>query len=159
MVTRFEATNHSTEVVTAPRPEIWSLLTDPDALVDLTPLLKDIRTDGDTWCWSMWGISALGVEVAPSFTETMSFDPEERIEFRHTPPQDANERAGANGTYLLDDVDGGTRLEIELTIHVELPLPRLSRGAVQRVMEQSMQRTGDRFAQNLLDRLGATTRR
>jgi hypothetical protein len=32
---------------------------------------------------------------------------------------------------------------------VDLPLPKLSRRAVERVMAESMQRAGDRFAENL----------
>jgi carbon monoxide dehydrogenase subunit G len=153
VVTRFEATNESAEVVRADRSEIWDALTDPQLLTELTPLLRRIDADGERWVWHMMGISALGVEVAPSFTETMDFTPEQRIDFAHT-PDGRHERAGADGVYLLSDVDVGTRLEISITIHVELPLPRVSRAAVQGVMEQSMQRTGDRFARNLLDHLG-----
>lgn len=153
-MTCFEATNRSTEVVAADRSDIWDVLTDPDALVALTPLLRRIEADGHRWVWHMFGISALGVDIAPSFTETMDFTPERRIDFTHTPPRGQPERAGADGVYLLDDADDGTRLDITITIHVDLPLPGMSRGAVERVMAQSMQRTGDRFGQNLLDHLG-----
>ena len=157
MVNRFEATNRSSEVVPADRGDIWAALTDPELLTDLTPLLHRIDTHGDRWVWHMMGINALGVEIAPSFTETMQFDPRERIDFEHTPPPDGPpERAGADGVYRLADTDGGTLLDIEITIHVQLPLPQVSRGAVQRVMEQSMARTGDRFGRNLLDHLGVS---
>ena len=37
---------------------------------------------------------------------------------------------------------------------VELPLPRLSAPAVERVMRVTMARTGDRFSDNLLRHLG-----
>lgn len=153
-MTRFEATNRSREVVRADRGEIWATLTDPELLTDLTPLLRRIDTDGDRWVWHMMGISALGVDIAPSFTETMDFTPHERIDFAHTPPDGQAERAGADGVYRLADADHGTHLAITITIHVELPLPRASRGAVERVMRQSMERTGDRFGRNLLDHLG-----
>lgn len=153
-MTCFTATNRSREVVAADRSEIWAALTDPDLLVELTPLLTDIDTDGNRWVWRMMGISALGVEVAPCFTETMEFTPEERIDFRHTPPAGTVERTGADGVYLLEDRDDGTLLDIEITISVDLPLPRLSRRAVERVMEQTMERTGDRFGRNLYQHLG-----
>lgn len=153
-MTRFEATNRSSEVVEADRSEIWDALTDPDLLVHLTPLLRRIDTDGDQWVWHMFGIEAMGVEIAPSFTETMAFTPEQRIDFTHTPPNGRQERAGANGVYHLSDREDGTLLDISITIHVHLPLPGLSRGAVQRVMEQSMERTGDRFGRNLMQHLG-----
>ena len=153
-MTCFTATNHSTEVVAADRSEIWSALTDPDVLVDLTPLLTNIETDGNRWVWQMMGIRALGVEVAPCFTERMEFTPEERIDFTHTPPNGGTERAGADGVYRLEDHADGTLLDIEITISVDLPLPRLSRGAVERVMAQTMERTGDRFGRNLYDHLG-----
>lgn len=154
MVTRFEATNRSSEVVRADRSEIWTALTDPELLTELTPLLRRIDTDGDQWVWHMWGISALGMEIAPSFTETMVLDPEHRIDFSHTPPPGRPERAGADGVYVLEDHADGTQLDITIHIHVELPLPRASRRAVERVMEESMDRTGDRFGRNLLDHLG-----
>ena len=153
-MTCFEATNRSREVVRADRSDIWAALTDPQLLTDLTPLLRHIDTHGDQWVWHMMGISALGVEVAPSFTETMEFTPEQRIDFAHTPPPGQVERAGADGVYLLEEAEGGTMLDITITIHVDLPLPRMSRGAVERVMQQSMERTGDRFGRNLLEHLG-----
>lgn len=151
MVNRFASTNHSREVVPADRADIWAAITDPDVLTDLTPLLHRIDTRGDRWVWHLMGINALGVEIAPSFTETMAFDPKERIDFRHAPPDDGpRERAGADGVYLLEDHDDGTLLDIRITLHVELPLPRASRRAVEGVMQQSMERTGDRFGRNLL---------
>lgn len=156
-MTCFEATNVSREVVAADRSDIWAALTDAELLTELTPLLRRIDTHGDRWVWHMMGISALGVEVAPSFTESMDFTPQQRIDFAHTPPADQTERAGADGVYLLSDHDAGTRLEIEITIHVDLPLPRASRPAVERVMAQSMERTGDRFGRNLMAHLGVAT--
>lgn len=156
-MTRFEATNRSTAVVPADQQDIWEALTDPGTLTELTPLLRRIDTDGDTWVWHLYGISALGVEIAPSFTETMKFDPTDRIDFAHTPPPGQHERAGADGRYVLEDTEGGTQLDIRLTIHVELPLPAVSRRAVQRVMEQSMRTTGERFGNNLLSHLGVRT--
>lgn len=154
---RFEATNHSTEVVPADRHDIWAVLTDPETLTKLTPMLHRIDTHGDRWVWHMLGFSALGVEVAPSFTETMQFSEAERIDFEHAPPPGRHERAGADGRYVLEDAPDGTRLDVRLTVHVDLPLPRMSRGAVTRVMEQSMRTTGGRFARNLLAHLGVRT--
>ena len=64
--------------------------------------------------------------------------------------------AGADGWYDLSEVDGGTRLEISLTMHVDLPLSKVARPAVTRVMSSMMQRTGDRFSSNLLRHLKVT---
>lgn len=152
---RFEARNISHAEVPAPRADIWAALTDPELLARTTPLLDDISTDGDRWCWQLSGISAMGIEIAPSFTERMTFDPQERITFRHEPPAGAHERAGADGVYDLSAMDdGGTKLSIDITLHVELPLPALSKRAVQRVMSSSMKRTGDIFAERLYEHLG-----
>lgn len=156
-MTTFSATVNSEADVSASRAAIWAALTDPDLLPRLTPLLDSISADGDTWCWSMMKISALGVSIAPSFTEKMTFDEPERIEYTHNPPPGARERAGAEGVYALADIDGGTRLSIDLTLHVDLPLPRAAEPAVRRVMEKTMERTGDRFSQNLLRHLDAST--
>lgn len=151
----FTNRNRSVADVPAARSAIWAVLTDPDRLAGLTPLVKAITVDGDRWCWKMSGISALGVEVAPSFTERMTFEPQERIEFRHEPPPGATERAGADGTYTLQALgDDATRLAIDITISVELPLPRAARRAVERVMATTMDRTGAQFAENLYRELG-----
>ena len=148
----FSSRNRSSAVVPAPRDAIWAVLTDPDALAELTPLVKAISADGDTWCWQLAGISGLGLTVAPNFTEQMTFTDGERIEFRHIGGDD--ERAGAEGTYVLSDAaDGGTELAIDITISVQLPLPRASRRAVERIMATTMDKTGDRFARNLYRRL------
>lgn len=154
---RFSSTNHSTAVVATERERVWAVLTDPDLLAELTPLVRTIDADGDTWVWHLAGIHGLGMEVAPVFTETMVFEPMTQITYSHTPPPGRRERAGAAGWYQLDDAPTGTHLEIEITIHVELPLPRMSAPAVERIMSESMTRAGDAFARNLLAHLGLPT--
>ena len=154
-MTRFESTNVSTAAVPAPRDAIWAIVTSPQALAELTPLIDRIAADGDTWCWKLKPIAALGVRIEPSFTEQMTFDGEERMTFEHRPPAGTSELAGARGVYTLADrPDGGTDLSVDITIHVELPLPKISRRAVERVMAAMMSRTGDKFAENLYARLG-----
>jgi carbon monoxide dehydrogenase subunit G len=157
-MTTFERRIRSTATVPAPRPAIWKALADPDVLADLTPLVAGIDAhppeDGRaTWDWHLAGIRALGICVSPTFREAMTFDEGRHIGFR--PLSGA---AGATGTYDLRDVDvdgsEGTELSIDITITVDLPLPRLARGAVEKVMEATMARTGDRFARNLYERLG-----
>lgn len=152
---RFSHRNVSEADVPAARSTIWKVVSDADLLAELTPLVEDIRDRGEVWCWRMQGISALGVSMSPTFTERMVLTPEERMEFSHQPPAGAKERAGAEGTYTLaDTVSGGTHLAVDITLTVELPLPRAAKRAVERVMAQTMQRTGDRFAENLYDHLG-----
>ena len=154
-MTQFSSSVHSTADVSAPRQAVWDTLTDPTLLPKLTPMLERIEADGDTWRWSMVCISALGVSIAPSFTEQMSFDPPTRIVYTHRAPAGARERAGAEGVYQLSEIDGGTHLEIDLTLTIDLPLPRAAGPAVRGVMHSMMTRTGDRFAANLLTHLGA----
>ena len=150
----FSATTESTAVVAAERQKIWEVLTDPVLLPQLTPLLKSIDAAGDIWRWHMMSISALGVSISPAFTERMHFTASTEIVYEHEPPKDVVERTGADGWYRLTDVDGGTKLEISLTLHVELPLPRSAGPAVRRVMNGTMARTGDKFSANLLRHLG-----
>ncbi len=150
----FSATTESTAVVAAERARIWAVLTDPVLLPKLTPLLKSIDADGDVWRWHLMSISALGVSIAPAFTERMRFLDEREIGYEHEAPPGTVERTGADGWYRLTDVEGGTRLEISLTLHVDLPLPRSAGPAVRRVMNGTMARTGDRFSANLLRHLG-----
>jgi carbon monoxide dehydrogenase subunit G len=151
---RFSATNTSEAVVAADRADIWAVLTSPVLLPKLTPLLTGIDADGDTWRWHLIRLSVLGVGVGSDFTEQMTFEDGKRIDYCHKPPAGVVERTGAEGWYELKDVKGGTHLAISLTLNVELPLPRRARRVVERVMAQTMQRTGDRFSTNLLRHLG-----
>jgi len=153
-MTSFSSRNQSEAVVPAPRTAIWAILSDPDKLAAITPLVKSIKADGPLWCWQLAGISALGVKVAPSFVERMDFTEPSRIEFAPAPPQGTTERAGATGTYVLEDAGEGTHLSIDITIEVDLPLPKVSKRAVEKVMASTMERTGERFARNLYEQLG-----
>ncbi len=153
-MTVFSYTSKDDAVVPVVRSRVWETLTDPTLLPELTPLLRSIEADGDTWRWEMVRISALGVSIEPFFTERMVFTPETEIEYHHVPPEGTRERTGAEGWYRLSDVDSGTRLQIALTLHVDLPLPKASGPAVRGVMRAMMDRTGDRFAKNLQRHLG-----
>ncbi len=152
---RFTATIESEATVSATRSDVWAALTDPDVVARLTPLLKSIDADGDTWRWTMIRIAALGVSVVPAFTEQMHFEDGHRIEYTHRPPAGVSERAGAEGWYELTDVENGTHLQISLTLAVELPLPKAATRAVTGVMRSTMRRTGVRFSANLLRHLHA----
>ena len=155
-MSRFSATTESEAVVAADRSAIWTVLTDPVLLPRLTPLLRRIETDGDLWRWHLVGLSVLGIGISPVFTERMVFDVEKRIDYTHEPPKGSNERTGAEGSYVLADVEGGTHLAISLTLEVDLPLPRLASPAVTTVMQETMGRMGERFSANLLQHLGVT---
>lgn len=149
----FTASTSSTAVVAAERAAIWETLTDPTLLPRLTPYLDKISVDGDHWYWEMSKLPVLSVSVAPSFTERMDFDPEQRIDFTHSPPAGTKEKAAAEGSYELEDHPDGTKLSIDLTLKVDLPLPRASGPAVQRVMRGVMDRMGEKFATNLMRHL------
>ncbi|MDT7710278.1 MAG: hypothetical protein QOG20_5885 [Pseudonocardiales bacterium] len=158
-MTRFSATTESEAVVAADRAAIWKVLTDPVLLPQLTPLLSRIETDGDLWRWHLIKLSVLGVGISPVFTERMVFDEGRRIDYTHEPPKGVTERTGAEGSYMLSDVEGGTHLGISLTLDVDLPLPRLATPGVTAVMKETMARMGDRFSANLLQHLGVSEAR
>jgi len=141
-------------LVPAERSRIWAALTDPGVLTELTPMLVRIETTGDLWRWQLTRISALGVGISPVFTERMRFEPMQRIDYRHEPPAGSHEFAGVHGSYQLTEMAGGTQLYAEMTMCVELPLPRAAAPAVQAVMRTTMARTRDRFSANLLRHLG-----
>ena len=154
-MTAFSTRDVSTAVVNASRDDIWALVSHPATLAELTPLIDSIEQSGELWTWQLRGISALGVSIAPSFTERMHLVEPESIEFAHDPP--SNELAGANGTYRLTEIDASTtELHIDITLCADLPLPGLTRKAVEKVMATMMRRTGDAFAANLYQRLGIT---
>lgn len=147
---RFSSRNVSEAILPVRRERVWDVVSDPACLAALTPLIDRIEADGDHWCWKLRGIDGLGISVEPSFTERMTFDEPERIAYEPDPPAGATERFGATGTYVLDSLPGDrTRLFIDITLHAELPLPRLARRAVEGVMAKTMDATGKRFAENL----------
>lgn len=150
----FTARNVSTSTVPVTADLIWKQISDPASLTALTPLVRSIRVEGDLWRWKLTGIEALGVRVAPAFTERMEFVEPRLIRFSHETAHGERERAGANGTYQLTPHDEGTDLKVDIALTVDLPLPRLSALAVESVMKASMQRAGKRFAVNLYHRLG-----
>jgi carbon monoxide dehydrogenase subunit G len=156
-VHRFSATTTSEAVVAAPREDIWAAITDPNVLPKLTPLLRHIEAEDDLWRWDLARINILGIVVDPSFTERMSFVPDERIEYTHEPPAGAHEWASAEGWYQLTDHQAGTHLAISITLSVELPLARLMAPAVETVIRTSMAVTGSRFASNLDQHLGISS--
>jgi carbon monoxide dehydrogenase subunit G len=149
-VTEFRSRNRSVATIPVEPERIWELLTDPELLAELTPLLDRISARGDLWTWTLAGISGLGMEVAPSFTERMTFVPISHIDYRHEPPPGSTERAGVDGIYRITKVgDEASKLAIDLTLCIDLPLPGISRRAVEKIMATTMGRTGDGFARNL----------
>ncbi len=151
----FSTRNLSVAVVPVNRGAVWEVLVEPDLLADFTPLIDTIEAEGDIWTWRLTGISGLGLTVAPSFTEQMTFIAPSRLDFHHVPPDGSTERAGANGTYVLTELGPRlSRLEIDITVCVELPLPQLSRAPVERIMAVTADRAGDTFANRLYDHLG-----
>jgi carbon monoxide dehydrogenase subunit G len=150
----FSARNISTSTVPVAADQIWKQISDPASLTALTPLVRSIVVEGDLWRWQLAGIEGLGISVAPTFTERMEFIEPRLIRFNHETANGEKERAGADGTYELTQRGEETELKVDIALTVELPLPRLSAGAVERVMKATMQRTGKRFAVNLYHRLG-----
>ncbi|MGJ9411540.1 CoxG family protein [Aeromicrobium sp. CF4.19] len=155
-MTWFEASRESQAVVRASPERIWAILTDPGLVAEMTPFVRAITEDGDHWRWDLATIPGLGVSIAPSFTVRMEFDEPRRIGFRHDPPDGERERAGADGTYVLEEVETGTRLSIDLATKVDLPLARLASPAVSATMRAVLAEMGRRFSSNLLEHLDTT---
>jgi carbon monoxide dehydrogenase subunit G len=154
-VNRFHAHNASQATLAATPDRLWDVLTDPHLLVRFTPNLRRIDVDGDRWTWHLTRIPVLSHAIEPSFTEVMDLEEPHRITFRHDSAQ-VDERAGVNGEYLLRPVDErSTHVAIDLGIWVDLPIPRVARPAVQRVMGTVVAGMGYRFGQNLRRHLGA----
>lgn len=154
-MTWFSARNIAISTVPVGPDEIWQLITDPTTLADLTPLVRSIEATGSQWRWALSGIEALGLKVEAVFTERMEFIEQRRITFTHDPSTGSRERAGVEGVYnLTPRGQKATDLQVDLTLSVDLPLPSLSRPAVERVLLSTMRATGQRFASNLYEQLG-----
>ena len=142
----FSATKTSEATVDHPRDLVWAVLTDPDAVARLTPMVASITPTGDRWRWQLTHIPVLGTSFDPAFTEEMSYEEPRRITFRHAP--EGEERAGTDGRYDLGEAEGGdaTHLRIELKVTVDLPFPGLARPAVQAAMHGVLTAMGAGFA-------------
>lgn len=98
----------------------------------------------------------LGSSLSPSFTVQMVFVEHERIDFTPDPPQGVDERAAVTGWYVLSDPPtgtSGTALATSLEIALELPLPKMSRPAVESAMRRVVDGMGTQFSKNLLKEL------
>ncbi|MBU1802120.1 SRPBCC family protein [Nocardioides sp.] len=156
-MTAFSATTTAEAVVPVERARVWDVLVDPDLVARFTPFVSSISAEDEHWIWTLSGLKVLGKGFSATFTERMTLEEGKRIEFTHDPPPGAKERAGVHGWYALSDHDGpegGVLLETSLEICVDLPLPKLSGGAVRSTMKGVMTQMGDRFSKNLLDHLG-----
>lgn len=150
----FTARDRSSAALRSPRSEVWAALTDAGLIAKITPYVTSIDVDGDRWLWRMGTIPVLGISVAPRFTEVMELVPEERIDFHHDAAR-PDEMTAVEGTYVLADrTDGGTDVSIDLEIACKLPLPGLTRPAVERVMAGVVKHMGTVFSRNLLKHLG-----
>ncbi|WP_157965462.1 hypothetical protein [Euzebya rosea] len=145
------------DVLDVEHDRVFDVLADPDCLATLTPLVARIDTNGDRWTWQLVEVSALGVTATARFTTLMDIGTD-AIRFRPAP--DVDERASATGHLeVTPEADGRTRVAIDLTATVELPLPRMMSRPVTAVMFATMRGGGSRFADNLLDHLGNPGRR
>ncbi|MEO9322389.1 SRPBCC family protein [Nocardioides sp. C4-1] len=151
----FSSATKAEAVVPVERERVWAVLTDPDLVARLTPFISSITTDGgEHWIWHMSGLTVLGKGFEATFTERMTLDGGRRLEFDHDPPSGTKERAGVHGWYALADHADGVLLETSMEICVDLPLPRLSGGAVRTAMRGVIAQMGNRFSKNLLNHLG-----
>lgn len=150
---RFRAHNKSEATLRSEPDRVWAVLTDPTVLPKLTPYLQRIDVDGDRWTWQLTHIPVLSATISPTFTEIMTFDEPTRITFAHDPSM-THERTGVEGNYVLRPEGSGTHVAIDLEIWSDLPLPRISRLAVQTVMHGVLAGMGKRFAHNMLRHLG-----
>jgi carbon monoxide dehydrogenase subunit G len=158
-VTLFSSSTHVEAVVACERARVWEVLADPALVAELTPFVSSIEAHGDDhWIWHLSGFSVLGKGFSATFTERMTLEEGARIEFDHDPPPGVKERAGVKGWYALSDAPasagGAVLLETSMEITVDLPLPRLSSGAVRTAMRGVIGQMGDRFSKNLLAYLG-----
>jgi carbon monoxide dehydrogenase subunit G len=146
-MTVFSASKRSAAVVPYPRAAVWEVLSNAGQVAKLTPMVRSIEDHGHTWVWTLAPIQVLGKKIGLCFTERMELEPKTRIEYTHAPQ--GQERAGVEGTYRLSDTGSGTRLSIQLGVHVDLPFPKLARPAVQASMHGVLAAMGAGFAHNL----------
>ena len=142
-MTRFSAKTDAQAVITASRADVWALLRDPQAIAEMTPFVKEIVEDGEHWTCT-GGLEVLGKSVSPRFTEKMTFDEPERIEFHHDPPAGETERSSVEGgTTSRTTTRASVTTSLEIT--PDLPLPKISSKAVTATMHGVVEKMGDRF--------------
>ncbi len=152
-MTRFTASNKSTATLKSSRKEVWAALTDPELLPKLTPYLQRIDVDGDRWTWHVTKVPVLGKSIGTTFTEVMTFEEPQRINYSHDESR-TEETSSVEGEYLLEEDGSGCRVAIDISVSVDLPFPRATRRAVEGTMKGVMAAMGRRFARNLLKHLG-----
>ena len=152
----FTSTRRDVADVPHPVDAVWGLLADPAAVARMTPMVASIDVDDrGRWVWCLQRVPLPGHRLDLTMVEEMTFTPQTRIDFTHGPLGGDRGRAGAEGHYVLEPVADGTRLEIELTVSADLPIPGLARRAVETAMHQVLNQMGNRFAANMLRELGS----
>ena len=153
----FTSTRRDVADVPHPVDAVWELLVDPGAVARLTPLVASIDVDEQgRWIWCLQRVPVPGRPLDLTMTEEMTFTPKTRIEFTHAPLEHGL-KAGADGHYELEPQGAdATRLGIELTVTAQLPLPGVTRRAVEAAMQQVLSQMGNRFAHNMLRELGGS---
>lgn len=145
------------DVLDAAPEAVWPVFADPHQLAALAPLVDRIAAEGARWRWHLTGINRLGMTAAPVFTTLVAVDGT-AMDFAPDPAR--QERAAARGRLeVVAAADGGTRVLLDLTATVELPLPALAERGVTRVMYTTLKAGGTRFADNLVAALGHPARR
>lgn len=152
----FSTSTRSSATITASPEQVWAAITDPAQVARMTPFLSRVTSRGEHWVWEMTKVPVLGKSFSFTFTERMTFDETQRMEFVHDPDAAPDpESAGVEGWYVLEPHPKGTRLETSMAISVDLPFPGIIRPAVTAAMKGVVTIMGQRFAQNLLHHLGA----
>lgn len=149
---RFTQTVRSDDRISTTPDRVWAVLTDPQLLAQLTPLVDTITPDGDLWRWRLTRISGLGMSAAPQFTTLVRLQEGRRIDFE--PPPGARDRASAAGFLTVQPEGEETVVAIDVTATVDLPLPRAMQRPVRALMYRTMRAGGTRFARNLVAHLG-----
>lgn len=152
---RFTTSIVKTATIDAACEEIWEVVSDPVAIADITPFLHHIDDLGDgRWQWHLTGVPYPGGSFGATFTERMALIEPERIVFE--PEPSGRELAAVRGQYALTPVRVGvTELHIDLEVSALLPAPRILGHVVVAAMDAVLAHMGDRFATQLMDRLGA----
>ncbi|MFT5222092.1 MAG: hypothetical protein ACI867_000389 [Glaciecola sp.] len=136
-------------------PQIYAEMADVALLAALIPSVRRCFEVQDRWRWEMKTYRALGLSVTPEFDVDAVFSNEQGVRFR--PVGEVTEGARGEGEIGLTagriGADFLTEIRIEMTVTVDLQLPRMLGSAVGRIVTREVRQVID----DLADRLASGT--
>lgn len=140
--------------IAAERERVHQTVADTPTVAELIPRVQTATPLGpDTWRWTLEEHHALGHTVQPAFTVRIEDHAPSGVRFVHQPDPGAPDGRAGGGITLVAASSEATTATVDVEVSLDLPIPRLIRGAARALIELEVRRSVDRFLAALDERV------